>query len=115
MRGLHSTNSQMSGCQYLRVCIFAARRSLPPDLTMAAIRSYMAMKETGPDAVPPHESRSLLERSVDRSVPVPEPRLNSIASDVASRMILPISSSTDWIKHAEICGCLLASGQGMIL
>ena len=42
--------------------------------------SYTRMKLTGPDGLPPPESFSWLERKVDRSVPVPEPNLKSMAS-----------------------------------
>ena len=66
--------------------------------------SYIRMKLSGPEGVPPPESFSRLLRSVDRSVPVPEPYLNSIASAAASRMMSSIVSSTDWMKHAEDCG-----------
>ena len=82
----------------------AARRVLPPDLITEAIASYTRMKLTGPDGLPPPESFSRLERRVDRSVPVPEPNLKSIASLVASRMIPSMSSLTLWMKHAEACG-----------
>ena len=62
------------------------------------------MKLTGPEGRPPPESFSLLDRSVERSVPVPEPNLKSIASAVASRMMSCMSSLTDWMKQAEPWG-----------
>ena len=62
------------------------------------------MKLTGPEGLPPPESFSWLERRVDRSVPVPEPNLNSMASLWASRMMLSISSLTLWMKQADACG-----------
>ena len=86
-RHLHSMNSRMSGCQILSDCILAARRVLPPLLTTAAIWSYTRMNESGPEGLPPPESFSRCERSVDRSVPVPEPNLKSMASLRASSMM----------------------------
>ena len=62
------------------------------------------MKLTGPDGRPPPVSFSRLDRKVDRSVPVPEPYLNSIASAVASRMMSCMSSETLWMKQAEPWG-----------
>ena len=97
-------NSRISGCQHLSVCILAARRVLPPDFTTLAMASYTRMKLTGPDGLPPPESFSWLERKVERSVPVPEPNLKSMASLFASRMIPSMSSLTLWMKHAEACG-----------
>ncbi len=96
----------MSGCQIFSVCILAARRVLPPDLTTPAMASYTLMKLTGPEGRPPPASFSWLERSVERSLPVPDPYLKSMASLVASLMIDSMSSSTDWMKHAEPCGYL---------
>src|SRR5262245_796233 len=101
---LQLMNSRTSGCQSLMDCIFAARRVLPPDFTTAAIWSYTRMNDSGPDGVPPPESFSRLERIVETSVPVPEPNLNSMASEAASRMIDSMLSSTDWMKHADACG-----------
>src|SRR5260370_1402762 len=62
------------------------------------------MKLTGPEAVPPPESASLLPRSVEKFVPVPDPHLNSIPSVFASSMIDSILSCTELMKHAEHCG-----------
>ena len=62
------------------------------------------MKDNGPEGVPPPESFSRELRIVDRSVPVPEPNLNSIASLVARRMMSSILSSTDWMKQADAWG-----------
>src|SRR6185436_902771 len=62
------------------------------------------MKDSGPDGLPPPESFSRCERSVDRSVPVPEPNLNSMASLRASSMMSSMLSSTLWMKQAEPCG-----------
>ncbi len=45
------------------------------------------MNDTGPLAVPPPESCSLLARKVDRFVPVPLPYLKSRASIFASSRI----------------------------
>ena len=54
--------------------------------------------------MPPPESFSRALRSVERSVPVPEPYLKSMASLVARRMMSSMLSSTDWMKQAEACG-----------
>src|SRR5436309_16097793 len=62
------------------------------------------MKLTGPEGLPPPASFSLLERRVERSVPVPEPYLNSMASDVARGMMSCMSSATLWMKQAELWG-----------
>src|ERR1700730_3140301 len=59
------------------------------------------MKLTGPEGRPPPASFSLLDRRVERSEPVPEPYLKSIASDVASRMMSCMSSATLWMKQAD--------------
>src|ERR1043166_10083891 len=62
------------------------------------------MNDTGPDAVPPPASSSLLERIGDRFVPVPEPNLKSIPSVRASVRMESIVSWTELMKHAEHCG-----------
>ena len=56
------------------------------------------------NGVPPPESFSRSLRSVLRSVPVPEPNLNSMASLRASSMMSSMLSSTLWLKQAEPCG-----------
>src|SRR5205823_7561311 len=84
--------------------IFAARRVLPPDLMTPANASYPFMNDTGPDAVPPPASSSLLERIGDRLVPVPEPNLKSIPSVLASVRIESMVSWTELMKQAEHCG-----------
>ena len=62
------------------------------------------MKLTGPEGRPPPASLSWLDRRVERSVPVPEPYLKSIASEVASLMMSCMSSATLWMKQAEPWG-----------
>src|SRR5260370_33452098 len=62
------------------------------------------MKLTGPDAIPPPLSVSLLPRSVEKFVPVPDPHLNSIPSVRVSPMIDSMLSLTELIKHSEHCG-----------
>src|SRR6516164_3373334 len=62
------------------------------------------MKDTGPDAVPPPARSSLLERMVDKLVPVPDPNLKSIPSVRASVRMESIVSSTELMKQAEHCG-----------
>src|SRR5438477_11527356 len=61
------------------------------------------MKETGPEAVPPPESCSRLERSTLRLVPVPEPNLKSIPSVLARSRIDSIESWTELMKQALPC------------
>src|SRR5436309_12122351 len=97
-------NSTISGWPAFRITIFAARRVLPPDLMTPAKASKPRMNETGPDAVPPPESRSREERIGDRLLPVPEPHLKSMPSVLARSRIEPIVSSTELIKQAEHCG-----------
>jgi len=48
--------------------------------------------------------RSLLPRSVEKFVPVPEPHLKSIPSVRVSPMIDSMLSLTELMKHAEHCG-----------
>src|SRR5437763_8945696 len=61
------------------------------------------MKETGPEAVPPPESCSRLERSTLRLVPVPLPNLKSIPSVLARSRIDSIESCTELMKQADAC------------
>ena len=56
------------------------------------------MKLTGPDAVPPPDIFSRLDRMVERLEPAPEPNLNSIASVLARSMMLDIVSWTELIE-----------------
>src|SRR3989442_10385907 len=87
-----------------RITIFAARRVFPPLLITPAKASKPFIKLTGPDAIPPPESVSLLPRSVEKFVPVPEPHLKSIPSVRVSPMIDSMLSLTELMKHAEHCG-----------
>ncbi len=87
-------NSSTSGCHTFSDCILAARRVFPPLLTTAAIWSYTRMNDSGPEGFPPPESFSRCDRSVDRSVPVPEPNLNNMASLRASSMMSSMLSCT---------------------
>src|SRR5947209_4039523 len=97
-------NSTMSGWSMFRMTIFAARRVLPPLLMTPAKASKPFMKLTGPEAMPPPESVSLLPRNVEKFVPVPEPHLKSMPSVLAKSMMEPISSRTELMKQAEHCG-----------
>src|SRR5665811_1169528 len=63
------------------------------------------MKLTGPEAVPPPDIFSLLDRMVERLLPAPEPNLNSIASVLARSMMLDMVSWTELMKQAEHWGC----------
>src|SRR5215217_1721651 len=102
---LHRMNSSTSGWSALRMTIFAARRVLPPFLMTPAKASKPRMNDTGPDAVPPPASSSLLPRMVDRLLPVPLPYLKSMPSVRASVRMDSMESSTLLMKHAEHCGC----------
>src|SRR4051794_36934154 len=62
------------------------------------------MNDTGPDAVPPPASSSLLDRIGERFVPVPDPNLNSMPSVLARVRIESIVSCTELMKQAEHCG-----------
>ncbi len=62
------------------------------------------MKLSGPLAVPPPDTASLLERRELKLVPVPEPNLNSMASVLARSMMPLMESSTELMKQAEHCG-----------
>src|SRR5580692_2942245 len=84
--------------------ILAARRVLPPLLITPANASKPFMKLTGPEAIPPPESDSLLPRSEEKFVPVPEPHLKSIPSVLARFMIESMLSWTELMKQAEHCG-----------
>src|SRR6202040_3364601 len=97
-------NSTMSGWSMFRITIFAARRVFPPLLITPANASNPFMKLTGPDAIPPPLSVSLLPRNVEKLVPVPEPHLNSIPSVRVSPLIDSMLSLTELMKHAEHCG-----------
>src|SRR5947209_6489453 len=104
-RALVSTNSTMSGWSTSRTTILAARRVAPPDLIVPAEASAPRMKETGPDAVPPEESSSLLDRIRDRLIPAPEPPLKISPSSRYQFRIESMLSSTARMKQAETC-CL---------
>ncbi len=62
------------------------------------------MNESGPLGRPPPDSFSRWERNVERSVPVPDPNLNSMASLRASSMMSSMSSRTLWMKQADPWG-----------
>src|ERR1700720_853287 len=96
-------NSSMSGWSTSRTTILAARRVAPPDLIVPADASAPRMNETGPLAVPPEDSSSLLERSRDRFTPAPEPPLKIRPSSRYQSRIESIVSSTARIKHALTC------------
>src|SRR3990170_6085858 len=83
--------------------ILAARRVAPPDLIVPAEASAPRMKLTGPEAVPPDDSSSLLERMRERFRPAPEPPLKIRPSSLYQLRIESIESSTARMKHAETC------------
>src|SRR6266700_7365107 len=61
------------------------------------------MKETGPLAVPPDDSSSLLERMRERLTPEPDPPLKIRPSSLYQSRIESMVSSTARMKHAETC------------
>src|SRR4029079_656217 len=103
-RALHQMNSRMSGWSTSSTTILAARRVLPPDLIVPAQASAPRMNETGPQAEPPLESFSLEDRILERLMPDPEPPRKIIPSFVFQERIDSIVSSTERMKHAELCG-----------
>src|ERR1700744_3368502 len=105
-RALVSTNSSMSGWSTSRTTILAARLVAPPDLIVPAEASAPRMNETGPLAVPPEESSSLLDRILDRLTPAPEPPLKMSPSSRYHSRIESIVSSTARMK--QLCPRSLA-------
>src|SRR4029078_32903 len=93
----------MSGWSASSTTIFAARRVVPPDLIEPATLSAPRMNEIGPEAYPPPESCSLLERIRDTLMPDPEPPLKMIPSFLNQSRMLCMSSSTERMKHALAC------------
>src|SRR3954464_12191069 len=100
-RALVSMNSSMSGWSTSSTTILAALRVAPPDLIVPALASAPRMKETGPEAVPPELSSSLLERIRDRLRPAPDPPLKMKPSSRYQFRIESIVSSTDRMNHAD--------------
>src|SRR6202167_5549345 len=100
---LATMNSATSGWSTSSTTILAARRVAPPDLIVPAEASAPRMKETGPLAVPPEDSSSLLERILDRLTPEPEPPLKIRPSSRYHSRIESIVSSTARMKHADTC------------
>src|SRR5829696_2028683 len=98
-RALVSTNSSMSGWSTSSTTILAARRVAPPDLMVPADASAPRMNDTGPDAVPPEDSSSLLERMRDRLSPAPEPPLKIRPSSRYQFRIESMVSSTARMKQ----------------
>ena len=62
-----------------------------------------SVNDTGPDAVPPPASGSLLERMLERFEPVPEPNLKSMPSVLARSRIDSMESLTALMKQADAC------------
>src|SRR5659263_320739 len=97
----------MSGWSMSSTTIFAARRVAPPDLIVPADASAPRMNDTGPEAVPPLDSSSLLDRILERLRPAPEPPLKMKPSSRYQFRIEAIESSTLRMKQALTC-CGLA-------
>src|SRR5215207_8744312 len=98
-RALVSMNSSMSGWSTSSTTILAARRVAPPDLIVPALASAPRMKLTGPDAVPPEDKSSLLDRMRDRFSPAPEPPLKISPSSRYQFRIESMVSSTARMKQ----------------
>src|SRR6185503_1009611 len=79
------------------------RRVAPPDLIVPAEASAPRMKLTGPLAVPPELSSSLLDRIRERLRPAPEPPLKIIPSSRYQLRIESMVSSTARMKQALTC------------
>src|SRR5215467_4606273 len=102
-RALVSMNSSTSGWSTSSTTIFAARLVAPPDLIVPADASAPRMNETGPLAVPPEVSSSLLDRMRERLTPEPDPPLKIRPSSLYHSRIESIVSSTARMKQAETC------------
>src|SRR5262245_62932888 len=102
-RALVHTNSSTSGWSTSSTTILAARRVAPPDLMVPALASAPRMNDTGPDALPPEDSSSLLDRILDRFTPEPDPPLKISPSSLYQLRIDSIWSSTDRMKQALTC------------
>src|SRR6266487_2202259 len=98
-RALVSMNSSTSGWSTSRTTILAARRVAPPDLIVPAEASAPRMNDTGPLAVPPDDSSSLLDRIRDRFTPAPDPPLKIRPSSLYHSRIESIVSSTARMKQ----------------
>src|SRR4030081_3655328 len=61
------------------------------------------MNDTGPEASPPPERCSLLDRIVDTLMPEPEPPLKITPSVLNQSRSEAIDPSTDRMKHAAAC------------
>src|SRR3984957_3801701 len=102
-RALVTMNSATSGWSTSSTTILAARRVAPPDLIVPAEASAPRMKDTGPLAVPPEDSSSLLDLILERLTPEPEPPLKIRPSSRYQFKMASIVSSTARMKHALTC------------
>src|SRR5580658_10038219 len=98
-RALVTMKSSMSGWSTSSTTIFAARLVAPPDLMVPAEASAPRMNETGPLAVPPEDSSSLLDLILDRLTPAPEPPLKIRPSSRYHSRIESMVSSTARMKQ----------------
>ena len=73
---------------------------LAADLMVPPVASCTFMKLTGPEGVPPPESFSCEERSLDQSAPTPRPNLNRRALSPMSFQMSSTESSTEMMKQA---------------
>src|SRR6516164_9375546 len=98
-RALVWMKSSTSGWSTSRTTILAARRVAPPDLIVPAEASAPRMNDTGPLAVPPEVSSSLLDRILDRFTPAPDPPLKIRPSSLYHSRIESMVSSTARMKQ----------------
>src|SRR5256886_12275528 len=105
-RALVWMNSATSGWSTSRTTILAARRVAPPDLIVPAEASAPRMKETGPPAVPPPDSHSLLDPMRARVTAAPDPSLTIMPPSLYHSRIESIVSSTARMK--QLCTLTLS-------
>src|SRR6266508_5133335 len=101
---LHQMKSWTSGWSASSTTILAARRVFPPDLMVPALASAPRMKLTGPLAVPPPARCSLDDRSGERLIPDPDPRVKMVPSSTYQFRMEDMVSSTERMKQAEHWG-----------
>ena len=96
-------NARMSGCQTLRIPIFAPRRR-PPCLITSVAALKTRMKEIGPDATPSVDcTGEPSARMCEKLYPVPPPVLWMIAPSFIASKIPSMESGTGRVKQAESC------------
>src|SRR2546430_8587132 len=105
-RALVWMNSSTSGWSTSRTTILAARRVAPPNLIVPAQASAPRMNDTGPPAVPPPDSHSLLDPMRARVTAAPDPSLTIMPPSLYHSRIESIVSSTARMK--QLCTLTLS-------